>query len=166
MPNKVYVTQETRKVFKASGGDVLFTPTTLANAAGRLSDRADLGALPRSGWYRWYAETQLQATPTVGAVLRVYLSHWDNDTGPADQDGDVGAADAAFATENDLRNLKHIGNVIVDAATASVVFAASGLVYIPVRYVSLVWWNQTGAALTATAADHFFALTPVPDEIQ
>jgi hypothetical protein len=155
------------KITFSSGGDVTWTPANVANAAGRLSTRADLGSLAsgRAAWFRWYAENQCQATPTVGNLIRYYLAFWNNETGPDDPDGDVGATDAAFATENDLRNLRHIGNVVVDAATADVVFAASGLIYIPCRYVSLVGWNASGAALTNDNAEHKFTLDPVYEKV-
>ena len=157
----------TTKVLKASGGDAVWTPANVANGAGRLLARLDLGDISsstsRATWYRWYAENQCQATPTVGNLIRYYLSLWNDDTTPDDSDGDVGASDAAFATENDLKNITHIGNVIVDAATADVVFAASGMVYLPVRYVSLVVWNASGASLTNDNAEHVFKLAPVYD---
>lgn len=163
--NAVYGKAGTAVTFKASGGSVLFTPTSVANAAGRLSTRGDLGALPRPLLYRWYAETAAAATPTVGNWLEIRMAWWNDDATPGQPDGGVGASDAAFATENDLKNLKKVGEVVCDAASATV-FQASGLIWIPVRYVSVVWWNRFGSALSATAGDHVFSLTPVFDDIQ
>lgn len=164
--NAVYQKLGTQITFKESGGDVLWTPKNVANGAGRLSTRADLGAFPRATRYRWYAENQCQATPTAGALIRYYLAPWDDDSTPADPWGDVGASDAAFATEGDLRNLLFLGAVIADVATADVVFSGGGFVDLPYRYVSLVVWNASGAALTNDAAEHYFRLTPIYDDIQ
>lgn len=164
--NAIYDKRGTTIVFKASGGDVVFTPKAVANAAGRLSARADLGAFPRPGWFTWYAETQAQATPTVGNLLRIYLGLWHDDDTPGDPDGGVGAADAAFATENDLKNLKYIGRVTCDTAAADTVFQRSGLVWIPTRYCSVVWWNALGSALTNDDGEHIFKLTPYYRDVQ
>lgn len=169
MANLIYVNPETPKKWINAGGDFTFSPASVANGAGRIGARGALvgsASAARSGWYTWYAETQCQATPTVGNLIRLYLSWWTEESTPADQDGDVGASDAAFATENDLLNLKHIGNIVVDTAAADTIFAASGVVFIPVKDVSPIWWNASGAALTADNAEHWFTLTPIPDEIQ
>lgn len=161
-----YINTGTPLIWKATGGDFAFTPASVANGAGRLGAVGDLGAFPRAAWYRWYAETQCQATPTALRYVDLYLAWWNDPTGPAEPDGGVGASDAAFATANDLRNLKWLGNIVVDAAAGNTVFQASGLVYLPVRHVSPVWWNATGAALTADDAEHVFKLTPVYDLAQ
>lgn len=166
MSNNVYGSLATALSWKSSGGSAVLTCTSVANAAGRLGARLDLGAAPRPMTYKWYAEFQCQATPTVGNLIRLYLAEWDDESGPSDPDGDVGASDAGFATENDLRNLNQIGSVIVDAASANVVFSRSGLIQITKRYVSPVVWNASGAALTATASHHYIMLTPVFDQIQ
>jgi len=164
MPSKLYQAVETAITFKASGGDVTFTPKNIANSAGRISARADLGAWSKSRLYRWYGETQCQATPTVGRSVDIYFAGWDEDT-PASAIGDVGSTDAAFSTENDLLDLSFLGQIFVDAATASVKFVRGGLILIPYRYVSIVWWNATGASLTNVDADHIFRLTPfVPEQ--
>lgn len=165
--NAVYEKLGTRIKFIASGGDVLFTPKNIASGAGRISTRADLGAFPRPALYRYYGETQVQATtPVAGNLVRMYLSFWDDDGTPGDPWGDVGATDAAFATEAELWNLQQLRPIVVEAAAADTVFAAGGLIQIPYRYVSLVWWNASGASLTNDDAEHWFALTPVYPDIQ
>jgi len=166
MPNKVYYNPETGITWKSSGGTHVFTGTSVANGAGRLGDRGDLGAQPNAALYRWFAETKIGAGLTVGSLVRVYLAWWNDEATPGDSDGAVGASDAAFATENNLRNLKHIGNIVVRSTTTTDIHTGSGLVMIPVRYVSPVWWNASGGALSATATDHEFHLTAVPPEIQ
>ena len=164
MVSKLFQNVGTAKTFKETGGDVLFTPKNIATGAGRLSDRCDLGAWPAPRLFRWFAETKPVATPTVGNKLDIYYAGWDADT-PASPVGGVGAADAAFNTSNDLLNLRWLGSVICSNAS-SAVFQAGGLVLIPYRYVSIVWWNGFGATLTNTAGDHFFRITPFIAEQQ
>lgn len=166
MVSKALLQEETGVVFKNTGGNVTFTPGSTADGNGRISARGDLGAFPNSLVYRWYAETQCQATPTLGARVDIYLAWWNDAATPGDPDGDVGATDAAFNADDDLRNLKYIGSIIIDSATANVVFAASGLVEIPTRHVSAVWKNETGAALTTDNTEHGFTLYPQPFESQ
>lgn len=161
----VYLTTKTAFTWKGSGGDAVLSMTSVANGAGRLGGRLDLGAFPKPGWYRLFAEMKPQATPTVGNLIRIYLAHWNDDSTPAWADGAVGSADAAFATENDLKNLKLALNLRVENASSRLI-RGSGLVYIPTRYVSPVVWNASGAALTTTATDHFIAITPIVDDIQ
>ena len=165
MVSKLYQAVETAITFKASGGDVVFTPKNIANGAGRISARADLGAWSKNRLYRWYGETQCQATPTVGRSVDIYFAGWDEDT-PASPIGDVGSSDAAFSTENDLINLNFLGQIFVDAAAADVKFVRSGLILIPYQYASVVWWDATGASLTNDDAEHIFRLTPFTPEQQ
>lgn len=166
--NAVYDKIGSPIVFKASGGNVTFTPKNIANGAGRISARADLGAFPRPTRYRWYAENQCQATtPVVGYLIRYYLVFWDDDTTPGRGWGDTGTTDAAFNTENDLRNIRYIGSLVVDTAAADVIFSGGGEdIYIPYRYVSVVVWNASGASLTNDDTEHQFILTPVYTDVQ
>lgn len=151
-----------------TGGTGVFTFSSVANAAGRLSDRIDCGDYPRALLWRWYFETQLQAsTPVVGATIDLYAVFWDDETTPARGSGGVtGASDAAFSTENDLLGLPHIGAARVRSTSADVVTAANGLLIIPTRYFSLVAWNRSGATTTADATEHKFYLTALYPEAQ
>lgn len=162
MANKIYHAEESPIVFINSGGTVAFTPKSVANGAGRISAQWDRGAGSKSALYQWSAKTKWQATPTIGSRLRLYLAESDV---AAQIPGGLGAADAGVATEDLLRNCRFIGNVVVDRTSASEI-DANGQVLIRARYVSLVWWNAGGAALTATDADHELRLTPKPWEIQ
>lgn len=164
MANKIYLQRETEITFKSSGGSAAFTPTSVANGAGRISAQCDLGAAPKSRLYRWRVKTACAATPTVGNLIRLYLVCADDAT---DLDGNAGTSDAAYNTENLLKNLQHIGNVVIDVAGTGAQKASSlGAFEIASRYISVVWWNASGAALSATAGDHQLVLVPVPDEIQ
>lgn len=164
MANKIYLHGETEITFKSSGGTVAFSPASVANNAGRISAQADLGSAARSRLYRWRAKSKCQATPTLGALIRIYLVCADDTT---DLDGNAGTADAAFATEALLKNHQYIGNIIIDVAgTGDQKASSMGTIEIASRYVSVVFWNASGATLDATGSNHQFTLVPVPDEIQ
>ena len=162
MANKVYTIEETAIEFKSTGG-VDFTATSLASGAGRQSAQHDLGTSARSRIFAWRAFCQHVATPAVGEVVRVYLKTDDTVSHP---DNDDGTSDAAVSAEDKLRNLHHIGNIVLDEAAADIEFVASGVVEINARKVQVVFWNAAATAFTATATEHGFVLTPMPDEVQ
>ena len=169
MANLIYQKSGSITSWKTSGGTYTITPTSVANAAGRLGGQGDIGpyTTARSRLFRWYAETKVQATtPVVGKTVDIYLAWWNNDDATNEADADVGTADAAFATEAHLRQLHYIGSIILRSTSTTDVHTGSGTCLIPTRYGSPVWWNGTGASLSATAGDHFMYLCPIPDEIQ
>lgn len=166
--NAVYGKSGTAITFKATGGDVTFTPNSIANGAGRVSAQLDLGVLgtARPERYSWIAQTQCQATPTVNSLVRMYFSFFDS--AGTDAEGGTGTADAAFSTENNLLNCHYFGNIVVRAAAANTKFTKAGELWLPagVRYVSLIWWNATGASLTTDSTEHYFTMTPLFPDIQ
>ena len=109
MPTKIYARREGEIVWASSGGDQLFTPTSLANGAGWQGARHDLyGALGAAAdRYEWRVGFKLTGTPTVGDLIRVYLKTWDEGGGRGDNDD--GTGDIAVSAEDKLRNLKYIG---------------------------------------------------------
>lgn len=173
--SNIYDVVGTRKVWKSSGGDGVLTFTSVANAAGRLGDRVDLGDLlvantaARATLFRWYVTTKMQATGlTLNNTIDLYFARWNDDTSgaAAQPDGNVGASDAAFATAALLVNLMYVGSVIVDSTAGSTLLQRSGLIYLPYRYVSPVLWNASGATASATATDTQIWLTPVNPQAQ
>ena len=162
MPNKIYIAPEAAIVFKSSGGTVTFTPTSLGNNAGRVSARHDRGTGSRAARFEWRAKTKCATAPAVGTLLYVYLSTSDG----ASADGELGTADAALPALDRRRNLQLLDTVACDEASATRFFIKSGLIEVTSRYLSVVWVNEFGVSLSATAGDHEFSLTPVPDEVQ
>lgn len=161
MANKILQPLETAITWLSSGGSAALTMTSLANNAGRQGAHYDLGTASATRRFRWRAWCKPAATPTVGNLIRVYLKTSDG-TSP---DNDDGTGDIAVSAEDKLRNLLYLDAIVVDEA-ASVVMAKSGTILVPDRYVAPVFWNASAASFTATATDHGFSLTPVPDEVQ
>jgi len=127
----------------------------------------DLGAVPRAKFYRFRFWTQFQATPTLGSLLRLYAKTGGSETATPDHpDNDDGTGDIAISAEDKLRNLRQIGNVVVDQAAANIEMVISGTIEITERHVAFAFWNASGATVTADAAETKLRLTPVLDEIQ
>lgn len=172
MANQLLLNVGTTKSFLNTGGDAAFDFNGTTTGAGEGSARLDLGTYPRAAYWRWYAETKMQATPTLGQTVEIYFGLYDDESTPGRAWGDLtnvtnysSSATWNFATENDLRNLYPVGSIVCDNASASV-FSAGGVILIPTRYVTLVWWNRMGATSSTTASEHKFYLTPFIDELQ
>lgn len=172
MAGEIYIKTGTAFSFLSSGGSAAFNFSSTGNGAGEGSARLDLGAYPRPGWYRWYGQTAMQATPTLGSTVDILLGLYDDESTPGRAWGDLtsvtnydNSATWNFATLDDLRNLYTVGSIVCDAAAATT-FSAGGVIFIPTRYITLVWWNRMGATSSATAADHSFYLTPLIEQVQ
>lgn len=134
----------------------------IANAAGRQGALHDFTTGSVARRFSWRAYTQCQATPTLGALIRMY---WKSSDG-SHPDNDDGTGDAAVSAEDKLRNLQYLGSIVVDEAAANIEFTKSGWLWMPQRYGAPVLWNASGATLTTDEAEHGFILTPWPDEVQ
>jgi len=162
MANLIYQLPQTAKVWKSSGGDAVWTPTSLGSGAGRQGAHLDFGSTARSRLYAWICSIVPGATRVVGQIgLRIYWKAGDGTY----YENDDGTGDAAVSSINKLRNLRVLGAITIDE-DAAVPMTASGLIELPHRYGAPVGWNGSSNALSSTATDFFFALYPVPDEIQ
>lgn len=170
MANKVYVHEETALSIKSSAGDATITLTSLAQSGTRVSTQIDRTANARSARYYWRFRTKLGATTTsvvVGNAISLYLVTADTSMGTSKMDGNLGTSDAAFTSIEKRRNLQFIGCVEVDKTAASGdEWIGSGIIEISARYIQLGVVNECGNTLSATATDHEFTLTPMPDELQ
>lgn len=167
MANKIYRALETALSWKTSGGTAVITLTSLANNAGRIGAQVDRGASSSASRYLWRLNTKLGATTTsvvVGNTISIYLATGDV-TGTVD--GAQSTADAALSSIEKRRNLQFLGVVEVDKTVAAGdQYVGSGICEIAARFISPVIINEVGNTLSATAGDHEFTLTPIPDEIQ
>lgn len=164
MANDVKEILGTPITFLSTGGSYAFTPTSLAQNTGRVSAQGDLGTAPRARFYEWRAKSKSAGTVVVGdALVDIYLSTSDGTY----QDGTPGTTDAALSNIEKARNMQYVGSLIIEA-TATGAVNSMGIVELPNRYVSVVFVNRlsTAVALSSTASDHGFQLTPILDEIQ
>lgn len=162
MANLLYHVRETPIVFKSTGGDAVFTLTSLGTGAGRQSARFDRGTTAKPDRYIWRARTKAAVAPVVGNVVNLYLGTSDG----TDADGELATGDAALPALDRRRNLQWIGSIVCDEASNTRFFTRSGLIEICERWIQPVWVNDLGQALSSTAADHYFTLTPAPPELQ
>lgn len=165
--NQVLERIGTAKVFTSSGGDGAITFGGKATTTGRRSTVVDFGASPRARLYRWFGTTTLQATPTVGRSVGVYLIPWDDESGTPGNGwgGQSGTTDADFNTRNDLLGLFKVGDIVVHAAAAGVV-SKGGVIRLPARNCQLVLWNETGATTNATSSLTIVKFWPLVPDIQ
>ena len=164
MANLVYIEPGTTLKINGEGdADYAWSMESLANGAGWVSIRIDLGAPPRADRYEWLCKVLWKANPTQSNLLELYLSEWGQST--TNSAGDVGATDGALSDADQRRNLFRFGQVVAeDAATTAMV--AMGEIWTPSRYISLVGWNAGGAEINDTDSNFLFELTPIPNEIQ
>lgn len=137
----------------------------IGTGTGRVSAQIDLGALPRPSRFEWSCEVQFQATPTQYKGLELYIA-CAPEHDATQIDGDVGNADAALADVDMRRNLKFIGYVVSENAAAAEKCVASGIFENTFRYLSIVVFNDSGAAVNATDSNFRFDLRPVYDQGQ
>jgi hypothetical protein len=161
MSKETYLAEGTALLINGEvGADYALSMEGVANAAGRVSARIDLGAAPRPYLYRWRCKLACQATPTAGNQVRLYKAESDGTY----EDGDVGTADAELVAAQ-LTNMRQFGAVTVDTADTSDQIAG-GVVEIHERHVSIGGWNASGATLNATDSNFVFTLTPIYDQQQ
>ena len=158
MANESYITNGTARLVNGeAGADVAFSVEGVADGAGRVSTQIDLGAAPRPYIFAWSCEVQWQATPTQYGSLDLYIATAPD--GDSTQiDGDVGATDAALGDVDMRRNLKYIGKVVSENATASEKCVASGEFSCMQRYLTIVAYNDGGATINATDSNFRFDL--------
>ena len=158
MANKVLMQEETPIVWAASGGDYALTLSSVSAGAVRVGQQGDLGAVPRSRWYKWrYVNDSFGSAPTVGQTVDVY---WASGNGTY-TDGNVGTSDAAGSTVA-LPNLLRLGSATVQTTSTTDDVIISGIVELADQYGAPVIDNNTSVTITGGR----FELTPVPDEIQ
>jgi len=166
MATKIYQPRETPLVWKSSGGDAAFTPTSLATVSGRQGTYLDRGESSVARDYNWRAWIKPGGTRVVGEVVEIYLLTGETVGGSARYDNDDGTTDAAVSAYDKLRNSAFFLGVIQIDENAAVEMTKSGSIYVPQRYVAPAFWNATANTLSSTAGDFGFSLTPVPDESQ
>ncbi len=163
MANKILKVDETTITWRNTSGTELFTPTSLASGAGRQGALHDfgVGSTARSRRYMWRAFLIPGATRVVGEVINVY---WKTSDG-THPDNDDGTGDIAVSADDKLRNLKQIGQIVIDE-NAAVEMVDHGEFEFSERHAAPVFWNATANSLSTTAGDFGFDLTPVPSEAQ
>ena len=165
MPSKQYFATETATSFKGSGGDKTMTFASLANGSCRVGAQWDRGSGSKPGLYIWKIKTKASSTLTAGNSAKLYVAQSMDTT---DIPGRIPATDQTISSglPDRFRNLTLCGSVALDSTTNTDSFVAVGLVELWGRYVSPVFYNDFGQALSSTESDHEIIFTPYVPEMQ
>ena len=144
------------------------TLNSLADAAARQGDYADLGAT-RAAQYAVRAAIETAAAPTAGEAVYYYWSAATDAT--AGYDGGCTGEDGAYKAGDEaewVKQLQLIGVLTCTADTTGVVQTQTvGYFSPPTRYGAPVVWNECGQAFNAgDSTGMFLALVPIVDESQ
>ena len=165
MVNKVYFVPETSITWSDSGGDETLTLAGLASDGVRIGDTHDFGTGSRSRLYEWrLVVSGFEAAPVIGESVDAYLS-FAQDTTYVDGSGATVDGDRDGNT-NYLPNYAFLGSSVnMSVDPTAVTNTNSGFVNVNSRYAAPVIHNNTATQLK-TSVNHYFILTPVPDELQ
>jgi hypothetical protein len=107
---------------------------------------------------------QMETAGVVGETVEVYLSSWSEDGTYSDG----GLSSTGTTLTSDMR--RNLGNPaligIIDKTATATNIIASGLVFVPTRYISAAVWDASADNLENTANASIVSLTPYPFEQQ
>ena len=166
LPDTIGLKAGTPKVWAPAGGDHLFTITSLANGAAWQGVKGDLGA----NWARMYnvhVETAVATAAIDGNPVEFFWCSSTSATANLANPGGLSGADATVANIAAVkRQLTYIGSLWLGNALGTVVQQQRFPFFPATRYGFPVAVNGSGGvALSATAANHKFTITPAMDEV-
>ncbi len=150
-------TRGTPIVWSDSGADLAMTLNNLAAGAARIGARKDQGAGAVDELFEVRLTVQFATAPVIGETVPVYVSTSDG----TEEDGQEGTADALIGTVESLKNMKHIGTLLVTSTDTTHDMTASFAARILTRYFSPVVYNNTADNLTASANVSEITFTPI-----
>lgn len=163
--DKIYIDSEATTTWTDSGGDELLDLGDLAADAVVMGSFQDLGSGVRSLDYTFeFTISGFASDPVVGETIDLYWSQSNATTG---FDG-MPTTDPTTTAEgtlsvNALKNLILSGSTVVHTTSQTDELKISGMVQLPLRYVSVVVHNNAADALQGTGTDtHSVVLTPIP----
>ncbi len=168
MANAILFTRGSRVTFEPTGGTEPLTLTSLGAGAGRISDRYDLTAFPNGADISAQLRTEFATAPVLGDVIRIHLVEWFTHRDATLYGvGDLGAVDAAIATETDIDGVPQVGSIVVNRVTTTNDYISPMIhVLTLAEMISWVVWNETADGLSATAGDHELAMWVNNPEVQ
>lgn len=156
LTQSIYQKFGTSVVFANTAGNITMTMKNIATGAGRISNQKDWGATPQPGWYKWEATMLPTSSPTLGLVWRIYAFA----SYAASTAIDTATTDTGLTAETQLSNFTLLGSVYVSVSGAGP-FYATGVVYLPGRYMNLGWWNASGVNTANTDTTTTITMTPL-----
>ncbi len=171
---KEYISPETTITWTDSGGDELLDLGGAAAGTSTMGSFLDLESISASALVSRALDYEFEMTidgfdtaPVVGESVDLY---WSQSNATTNFDGNPTSDPTTTAEgaiiENALKNLILSGSAIVYTTTAADELKISGMVQLPLRYVSPVVHNNTADALLSSSDAHSIKLTAIPKEIQ
>lgn len=147
--------------------------TSLADAAARQGEKADLGAV-RARKYAVLVAIEFDVAPVSGEAVEIYWAASPSATAGNANPGGTSGADAAYtgtpgdSLADSVLQLRWLGNLVctLDAATVVQYMVLSDLESDIPRYGMPVIKNEGGQAFEGDAVEMYFALIPLIDESQ
>jgi hypothetical protein len=165
LPDTILRIAGTPIVWASTGGTYAFAPTSLANDAGWMGGKGDLGA----AWadeFNMHFETKVATAPTDGLAIEIYWCQSTSATaGTANPGGLSGVSGLVTAPDQVKRQLIYLGPLILSNTIGTGVQAVSRMLYPRARYGFPVIVNKSGVALSATATDHRITITPATYQV-
>ena len=154
----------------AAGTSTMGSYADLGGAA-RTADYAILGIDTASRALDYEYEMTIDgfdSTPVIGETVVLY---WSQSNGTTNFDGNpltdpTDTVEGITGTDTMLVNLMLAGAASVYSTSTTNELKISGMVRLPLRYVSPVVHNNTADALESSGDVHSVKLTPIPDEVQ
>ena len=155
----------TAKKWTSSGGDHVLTGTSLASGSGRAGDKSATGDIldatkGLAALLEVWVTTKVQAAPTAGNTVDLYLSFSDSATAGTDNPGNLSGADAALGNVDLLPQMVFVGSVVMSNSAGTGAQQQRFLVQPQDQYVIPVLVNNSGQALSATGTDTAVWITP------
>ncbi len=163
---KILVSPETKIRWQDSGADEVMTLASLGASAGQNGALHDFGAAPRASRYHYKFRCQFNTVPVVGETVDLYIREASLETSATDPTNDDGTGDVALSSTDKLRNLLALRSLAVDEAATAGIMSVEGIFETAARHFGPVVFNAAADILHATAANNYFEVTPIPDEIQ
>jgi len=147
--------------WRNTGGDELFTPTSLGSGAGRQGALHDFTTAAVGRTFEFRGWIKPGATRVEKEAVAMILKSSDG----THADNDDGTGDIAVSNINKLLNVRRIGQILIDE-NAAVEMVFSRIITLGHRHAGPIFWNYTANTLSTTATDYGVDMTPVVLEAQ
>jgi hypothetical protein len=163
MPSYPNLQPGSAKTWLNSAGTYAITLTSLANAALREGGKGDFydATMGYPELLEILFETAVGVAATDGNVIELWVGESDSATAGTNNPGGLSGADATVTNGAQLRRqLNYAGGLSLSNATGTSVQRVRLLYHPTQRYVVPAVYNNSGQALSGTAANHKITVTP------
>lgn len=169
MPKYTRLIKGTSITWAASGGDKLWTPTSLTNNAAR--EGAKSGSLIHGTYglpklIEFRVEAAVASAATTGKAFEFYVGQSDSSTAGTNNPGNLTGADASLSNPDELKEqCNRLGALLLSNARGTNV-QRTRLFFVPTcEYIIPLMVNKTGQTASGTAGNFAIVATPYYSEI-